>query len=230
MNRLRQELYLLADELRGMATLGQHFAANVYERERAERIMSMAAEVAALAEESTADEVRAIFDATPWFRVSPALGVDALVLDQSDRILLIQRKDSGLWAMPGGIAEIGHSPAESAVKELWEEAGLRGRTGRLLGVFDNRVWRSATKVQMVHLVFLVECDQGEPSPGVECLDARFFSLDALPEMHGSHGPRLSQSLQALRDGTTYVDPASAGEMALPPHQRPDTVTAGDDDR
>ncbi|MFN8540763.1 MAG: NUDIX domain-containing protein [Thermomicrobiales bacterium] len=64
---------------------------------------------------------------------TPAAGVDALVLDGAGRVLLVQRKDNGRWAMPGGIAEIGHSPAESALKELWEEAGLRGEASSCWG-------------------------------------------------------------------------------------------------
>lgn len=51
-NALRQQLYLIADEMRGMATLSRTFAANVYETERAHRMMELAAEVAALAEET----------------------------------------------------------------------------------------------------------------------------------------------------------------------------------
>lgn len=63
---LRQELYLIADEMRGMATLGDHFAQNPYEQERAARIMQLAAQVASLAEdEYTPDEVEVLFDKRP---------------------------------------------------------------------------------------------------------------------------------------------------------------------
>ncbi|MFN8514930.1 MAG: NUDIX hydrolase N-terminal domain-containing protein [Chloroflexia bacterium] len=127
MNELREQLYLIADEMRGMATLGRTFAANVYETERAHRIMELAAAVAALAEGETREEVRLIFDAEPWHRATPAAGVDALVLDGAGRVPLVQRKDNGRWAMPGGIAEIGHSPAESALKELWRRRGCAAR-------------------------------------------------------------------------------------------------------
>jgi ADP-ribose pyrophosphatase YjhB (NUDIX family) len=219
-NELRQALYLIADEMRGMATIGRRFAANVYEAERAHRIMALAAEVAALAEGSPVEEVRAHFEAEPWQRFSPALGVDAAVFDQAGRVLLIQRKDNAHWALPGGIAEIGQTPAEAALRELWEEAGLRGQVARLLGLFDSRRWRGWTKAHMWNLTFLVECADLTPSPGIECLDARFFPPDALPEpMHSSHAPRLAQALQALRDGTTYFDPGASYEAEMPMEQR-----------
>ena len=50
MGEMRQELYLIADEMRGMATLGKEFAGNVYEVERAHRMAELAAKVAALAD------------------------------------------------------------------------------------------------------------------------------------------------------------------------------------
>ncbi len=73
MDDLKQALYLIADELRGMASLSNYFAANVYEVERAHRMMELAANVAALVDEETPEVVRTLFDAEPWLRFSPAL-------------------------------------------------------------------------------------------------------------------------------------------------------------
>lgn len=223
-NALRQQLYLIADEMRGMATLSRTFSTNIYETERAHRIMELAAEVAALAEETPVAEVRALFEAEPWHRASPALGVDAAVFDGTGRVLMIQRRDNERWALPGGIAEIGSTPAEAVLKELWEEAGLRGTVVRLLGLFDNQRWPGWSKVHMWHLTFLVECPDLTTAPGIESLDARFFPPDALPtELHSSHGPRLAATVAALRDGTTYVDPGTSLDTAMPMHQRPEGV-------
>ncbi len=70
MDDVKQALYLIADEMRGMATIGRHFAGNVYEVERAHRIMDLAAKVATLADGGTTEEVNAIFFAEPWFRAT----------------------------------------------------------------------------------------------------------------------------------------------------------------
>jgi 8-oxo-dGTP pyrophosphatase MutT (NUDIX family) len=219
---LQQELYLISDELRGAATLWKQFAANVYEAERADQAMGLAARIAALADEGTADEIRAIFSAEGWRRVSPAVGVDNLVLNAQGEVLLLQRRDNAHWCMPGGISEIGQAPADAALKELWEEAGLRGEAVRLLGVFDGPRWGSRTKVHMIHLVYLVRCDDLTTAPGIEMLDARFFPPDALPQpMHAGHGQRVPVCLELARTGQTYADPASTLHAeALPMHQRP----------
>ena len=221
MTDLPQDLYLVADELRGMATIGRHFAGNVYEVERAHRIMELAAKVAALADEGTPEEVAAVFAAEPWHRASPAIGVDAAVFDAGGRVLLVRRRDNAHWAMPGGLAEIGQTPAEAVLRELWEEAGLRGRVTRLLGVFDGRLWGSRAKVHLVHFVFAVACDDPEPVPGSEMLDARFFPTDRLPEaMHPGHDRGVPKVIELWRSGETYFDPASSHDIDLPMHQRP----------
>lgn len=221
MDDLRQELYLIADEMRGMATLGKQFANNIYEVERAHRIVELAAKVAALADEGALADVRAVFDAEPWQRASPAIGVEAAVFDAQGRILLVQRKENARWATPGGIAEIGQTPAEGAVRELWEEAGLRGEVRRLLGVFDGRLWGSRAKVHIIHFVFLVECADLMPIPGMEMLDARFFAPGALPPaMHRGHDLRVPITCQLARSGETFFDPAASYDQAMPMHQRP----------
>ncbi len=221
MGDVRQELYLIADEMRGMATLGKEFAGNVYEVERAHRMVELAAKVAALADEGTLADVRAVFDAEPWHRFSPAIGVEAAVFDARGDILLVQRKDNDCWAVPGGIAEIGQTVAEATMRELWEEAGLRGDVRRLLGVFDGRLWGSQSKVHLIHFVFLVECVEQTPIPGIEMLDARFFSPEALPTaMHRGHGERAPKCCAMVRTSGTYFDPAASYEGEMPMHQRP----------
>lgn len=221
MGDVRQELYLIADEMRGMATLGKEFAGNVYEVERAHRIVELAAKIAALADEETLAAVRAVFDAEPWHRISPAIGVEAAVFDARGDILLVQRRDNDRWATPGGIAEIGQTPAEAVLRELWEEAGLRGTVRRLLGVFDGRFWGSQSKVHLIHFVFLVECMEQSPVPGIEMLDARYFAPDALPAaMHKGHGERIPKCVELLHTGETYFDPAVSTGATMPMHQRP----------
>lgn len=218
---LKQALYLIADEMRGMATLQKRFAGNVYEAERADHLMELAAKVAALVDENELAVVQEIFSAEPWLRFSPAIGTDAAVFNAQGEILLIQRRDNGRWAMPGGLVEVGQVLAEAALRELWEEAGLLGRVVRLLGVFDSKLWGSQDKVHLVHPVFLVECEDLTPSPGIEAVDAQFFGREALPaEMHAGHERRVPKCFELYEQCETYFDPADSVGTEMPMHQRP----------
>ena len=220
-DEIKQALYLIADELRGMATIGRHFSTNLYERERAYHTMELAARVAALAEDAPEDDLRAAFLAEPWLRASPLVAVEAAVFSPRDELLLIRRGDSGAWALPGGLSEIGRTPAESALHELWEEAGLRGRVAQLLGIFDNRLSEGRARFHVLVLVFEVVCDALTPSAGAETLDVGLFPLDALPTpLHPGHARRIATVLQR-RHAPAYFDPADFHQGALPVLQRPD---------
>lgn len=55
-------------------------------------------------------------------------GVIPYVVEQGEvRILLVTSRDTGRWVIPKGNIGAGHSPAEAAVQEAVEEAGVQGR-------------------------------------------------------------------------------------------------------
>ena len=55
-------------------------------------------------------------------------------LIHNDAILMVQHQEltRSYWTLPGGGLEAGETPAEAAVREVWEETGLRVRAVRLL--------------------------------------------------------------------------------------------------
>ena len=58
----------------------------------------------------------------------------AVVVDGAGRLLLGQRADDGRWALPGGIVDPGEQPAETVVREVYEETGVHVAVERLAGV------------------------------------------------------------------------------------------------
>jgi 8-oxo-dGTP pyrophosphatase MutT (NUDIX family) len=65
----------------------------------------------------------------------PAAGV--LAADVHGRLLLQRRRDTGQWAIPMGKMELGESPAECAVRETFEETGVRVEVTGLLGIYSD---------------------------------------------------------------------------------------------
>ena len=61
----------------------------------------------------------------------------AVVVDQDGRILLHRRTDNELWSIPGGGMEIGETIAETVVREVQEETGLKVEPDRLVGIYTN---------------------------------------------------------------------------------------------
>ena len=190
------DLYIIADELNAVANMGIQFAENSYDRERYERVRAASARIVAAVERRPPEEVLERYDDNLG-HVTPQTGCAAAVL-RDGRILLIRREDNGLWALPGGMAEVGETPSEAAVRELSEEANVKGRAVRLLAVIDSRLWRSRSKTHFYHPVFLVEIEDQEPSPGPETTDAGFFAEDDLPPLSPGHDMAVPLVFKLLR--------------------------------
>jgi 8-oxo-dGTP pyrophosphatase MutT (NUDIX family) len=72
------------------------------------------------------------------------------------QVLLVTSAGGKRWVIPKGIVEKGHSPARSAAKEAWEEAGVTGRVGRrALGRYAYEKWQGVCRV----LVYRLDVDR-----------------------------------------------------------------------
>jgi ADP-ribose pyrophosphatase YjhB (NUDIX family) len=68
---------------------------------------------------------------------SLVMAVVVVVLDDHGRLLLIQRSDNGLWALPGGGQEFGESVSQAAVRETREETGLEVEVTGIVGIYSD---------------------------------------------------------------------------------------------
>lgn len=99
----------------------------------------------------------------------------AIVIDGS-RYLLIRRANppaQDLFAFPGGRAEPGETPAETALRELEEETGLKGENPRLFATYD---LPGKSGGGYFLSVFLVDCaDRGNIRALDDALEAGWYS-------------------------------------------------------
>ena len=194
---LAKEVYQIADEMRAAANLGLQFAENPYDKEHYERVLSASARLVVALDQRVPDEVLLQFKDN-LSHVSPNAGASAAVF-RDGGILLIRREDSGLWALPGGLADVGETLGDAAQRELWEEAEVRGKATRLLGIWDSRLIRGQTKAQMYFAVFLVAVEEGEPQSGPETTDVGFFAEGELPELHPGHDVVVPLAFKLTRE-------------------------------
>lgn len=67
----------------------------------------------------------------------PIVGTSVITRLSDGRIVLIRRRDNGLWGLPGGIVDWDEDIVTAARRELAEETGLTLTTvGRLVGVYS----------------------------------------------------------------------------------------------
>lgn len=179
------DLLRWAEALAGIARTGLGFTESLYEQERFEEVLSVAADIRHAIDtdvdrEALVDEwLKGVGKGVPGY-VTPKVAVGAVVGNDAGEMLLIQRSDSGIWLYPTGWADVGYSPAEVAVKEVAEETGIHCEVTGLIAVLDG-LRLGFTRVPLYSLVFLCRAVGGELAPHpLETLDAGWFSRDSLP--------------------------------------------------
>ncbi len=111
----------------------------------------------------------------------PKVGVGVLVVEDG-RVLLVRRAvgpERGKWSLPAGFLDQGEDPAATAAREALEETGLTVVIEGLLDVFYNPPGRGGASIFILYRARRVA---GEPVAGDDADEARFFPLDALPDL------------------------------------------------
>ena len=105
-----------------------------------------------------------------------------------------QGKPEGTWALPKGLIGAGESPAETALREGYEETGVTARLGPKLG--DVRyvyTWQGERvfKIVSFYLAHVAGGRIGDLPPGmdVEVAEARWLQLDEAPRLLAYKGER-----------------------------------------
>jgi ADP-ribose pyrophosphatase YjhB (NUDIX family) len=184
-----QDLIRWSESLAGIARTGLAFTQSLYEQERFEEVLHVAGDIRAAAE--TGVDIDVDDYVAEWMRnvgsgvagyVTPKSAVGAIVYDDQQRILLVQRADSGIWLYPTGWADIGYSASEVAVKEVLEETGITCEAEGVVAVLDG-MRMGLTRIPLYSIVFLCRATGGElvPHP-LETRDVGWFHEDELPPM------------------------------------------------
>jgi 8-oxo-dGTP diphosphatase len=127
----------------------------------------------------------------------PVVGITALARVHDGRCVLIRRKDTGDWALPGGTVEWGETLASCIRRELMEEAGVEViALDDLLGVYSRPERDFRFHAVTVVVRAKVTLPLIAPKNPLEIMEVGLFEVDALP-------PTLShQMTDMLSNGLT----------------------------
>jgi ADP-ribose pyrophosphatase YjhB (NUDIX family) len=168
--------------IQALAEIGLEFSQNSFDRERYEELHEISLQLLSQVTDIPVEKIMPVIQDKNGYK-TPKVDVRAVVFNEKNQILLIQEKVDNCWAMPGGWADIGYSPAEVAVKECFEEAGLKVETIKLLAVLDKQKQNMPPAFEYVYKIFLL-CRKLDDNiaVGSETCDVGWFDENNLPEL------------------------------------------------
>lgn len=116
------------------------------------------------------------------------VGVGAIAFNERGEVLLCRHtyRPRLPWGLPGGWLEHGEDLERAIEREIREETGL---TVRAL----HPLWAGREKrADAVHLIYTARFISGDFRPCAEVSEARFFALDALPNLIPGHRELIQQ--------------------------------------
>ena len=127
----------------------------------------------------------------------PALTVDAIVFNNENEILLIQRSSEpfkDLWAFPGGFVDEDETVEKAVYRELEEETGIKQVKLKQFYTYsepDRDPRHRTVTVAFVGKVLSIL----QPKAGDDAKNAEWFKLADLPPLAFDHAQILKEVLQ-----------------------------------
>jgi ADP-ribose pyrophosphatase YjhB (NUDIX family) len=163
-----------------MSQAGLTYSQNEFDIERYKRLQEISAEMIANQSELSKESVLESFSMQAGY-TTPKIDVRGAVV-QDNKILLIQERMDERWAMPGGWADLGNTPASVAEREVWEESGYRVKGEKVIAVIDANRIEPFEFYHAFKIIFLCTLIGGEPRISHETLAVDFFELNNLPPL------------------------------------------------
>lgn len=106
------------------------------------------------------------------------IDVKGVILDQKGKILLL-KKSTGKWDLPGGLMEHGESFHDTLQRECREEIGVNCKVLDSMPWFAWPTYQKESQAWFLYLCFRVELDSFNFKSSDECQDYAFFTPDNL---------------------------------------------------
>ena len=123
--------------------------------------------------------------------------------DAAVEVLLVTSRGTKQWIIPKGWPIKGLKPGKAAAREAYEEAGVRGRVGRVIGNYTYDKYsktRHASTPCKVHVFPLAVTRQLKDWPEAKERDAKWYSASEAASLVGNEGlSALILRLEALKD-------------------------------
>ncbi len=171
----------MAREAQAIAQAGLTYSRDDYDLDRYRRLRALAAEMMASGSLTDLRHVEDLFDGETGY-ATPKIAVRGAAF-RDGKILMVREKTDGMWAPPGGWADVNQSAAECLVREVKEESGFDVRISKLAALFDRQKYVGGPAAFHVYVLFFIcEVTGGSAQTSMETSAVDFFEEGSLPDL------------------------------------------------
>ncbi len=171
----------VVQELSRIAQAGLAYSEGPFDRERYSQLLELAAKIGGAGLGREVEQIETILRAEAGY-ATPKVDVRAVV-PKGDKLLFVREASDGLWALPGGWADVGSTPREMFAREVLEETGYVVEPTKLLAVLDKSKHDHPRDLWWVYKLFCrCELMGGDPRTSHETLEVAFFGEHELPPL------------------------------------------------
>lgn len=170
-----------ATDIQAIAQIGLAYAKDKYDLERYHQLMDIAAKMMIKQSNATPTPIQTTFMSQKGY-ASPKVDVRAFIVE-NNKLLMVKESQDGKWSLPGGWADVNHTPSESIIKEIEEETGFKAQADHLLALWDTALHDHPPQWPYIYkCIFACSIIGGDWRENHEILDAQFFDFERLPEL------------------------------------------------
>ncbi|MUL35663.1 NUDIX hydrolase [Gloeocapsopsis dulcis] len=172
-----------SQQLQAIAQIGLTYSQSPYDSERYQQIRQIAAEIMATYAHEAPTYVCDLFSKEEGY-ATPKVDVRGAVF-HNNQILLVKEREDGCWTLPGGWVDVGESPSQAVVREVYEESGYHTQIVKLLAIYDRnhpRHQHPPIRHHVYKLFFQCQLIGGSPAESTETTEAAFFTAHDIPEL------------------------------------------------
>ncbi|WP_270164493.1 NUDIX hydrolase N-terminal domain-containing protein [Paenibacillus sp. SYP-B4298] len=186
-----------------LAEAGLFYGKDEFDKERYQELKEISLELLANISAEPLEELEKLFDKSEGYP-TPKIDVRAFI-KHKDKILLVEDTNTKEWSLPGGYAEVGFSPKENIIKEVFEETGMSVTVDKLLAVFDTDLREDIPQLfQYYKLIFGCTIVSGSFQNNLETSNLGFFNFHELPKLSKQRTTK-EQLIMLNKRSTTYFD-------------------------
>jgi ADP-ribose pyrophosphatase YjhB (NUDIX family) len=204
---------LLLDWIKRLTAIAQNgvtFAKDPYDIDRYTQLRQVAAEMLARASDANIEVILGVLGDQKGY-ATPKVDMRGVVF-RDERILMVRERSDGRWALPGGWADPGESPAENVVREIREESGFLARATKILAIYDRskHTHKPPFAFHVYKLFMRCELIGGAAEPSIETDAVGFFAAHEIPEL--SSGRVTAEQIRRMFEH--HRNPALAADFDI----------------